>query len=331
MPKAGKQDEGIVIGVDGGGTHMSACAITVRGVFVLQVDDLPVSYAQQRGRIADPVARLCTRLLRGAGIEKKRVEAVAVCFTGVGRESDRQIVRRALRRKSLAPTLIVESDAVAALTGALGGGPGIVVIAGTGSIGLGRDGRGQIHRAGGWGFLIGDEGSGFAIARDALNAALQDFDGRGPATSLRRMFEEAFGLRRMDEVIPRIYPPRPDRGAIAKLAPIVFGAAQHGDTVASQILYRAGVELGRLVLALLPRLGDLAVPVPLALLGNLFQQKELLLSGFNAVLSSLSGRIEIVVPRFPPAVGAALLGLAGNQIQLDDAMLRRLDDTYGGK
>jgi N-acetylglucosamine kinase-like BadF-type ATPase len=328
MLVAGK-DKQFVLGIDGGGTHTSACLISTRGEFIAQLDDRPVSYARRGGLIADPIAQLGSRLLRKAGIKKKQLVAAAVCFTGVGRESDRQIVLQALRRKKLAPKIVVDSDAIAALAGALGARPGIVVIAGTGSIAFARDRHGGVHRVGGWGFLLGDEGSGFAIAREGLNAALQDFDGRGPKTQLRPIFEEKFRLARIDEIISQIYSRTPDRGKLASLAPLIFDAARNGDAVATEIIQRAGREYGRLIIAALAHLRDEVYPVPVALMGNLFQQKEMLLPGMMSALAEENNKIKLVEPRFPPAFGAALMGLSAMQIIVDEKLLRRVEESYG--
>lgn len=322
-----KKDKRFVLGIDGGGTHTSACLISTTGEYLAQIEGPPLQYARVRERVADGVARLTDRILRRAGVPKKALLAAAVCLTGVGRESDRKIVLQALRRKKLAPKIIVDSDAIAGLTGALGFAPGIVVIAGTGSISFARDQRGQIHRVGGWGYLIGDEGSGYAIARDGLNAALQDFDGRGSKTQLRQLFEEKFRVDRIDEVISQIQLPKPDRGAIASLAPLVFEAAKGGDVIAAEIIHRAGFELAKLIAAQLGHFQDVPPPLSVSFLGNLFQQKEMLMAGIIKVLAEDMQKIKIVEPRFPPMVGAALMALAAVDIATDEELLQRLKES----
>ncbi len=324
-----ESDKAFVLGIDGGGTHTSACLISTTGKFITQIEGPPLRYARVRERVADGIARLTDRILRRAEIPKKFLLAAAVCLTGVGRESDRKIVLAALRKKKLAPKIIVDNDAIAGLTGALGFAPGIVVIAGTGSISFARDQRGQIHRVGGWGYLIGDEGSGYAIARDGLNAALQDFDGRGPKTQLRQLFEEKFRVDRIDEIISQIQLPKPDRGAIAGLALVVFEAAKNSDAVAKEIIDRAGFELGRLIAAQLYHLQDVPPPITVSLLGNLFQQKKMLMAGMTNALAGEMQKIKIIEPRFPPVVGAALLALAAVNVATDEELLRRLEESYG--
>jgi len=322
-----EKDKRFVLGIDGGGTHTAACLISTAGEFVAQMEGGPLRYAQVRERVADGIARLTDRILRSAEVPKKALLVAAVCLTGVGRESDRKIVLQALRRKKLAPKIIVDSDAIAGLTGALGLAPGIIVIAGTGSIAFARDQHGQIHRAGGWGYLIGDEGSGYAIARDGINAALKDFDGRGQKTQLRQLFEEKFRVNRIDEIISKIQLPKPDRGAIASLAPLVFGAAKNGDAVAQEIIQRAGFELGRLIAAQLSNLRDVPPPITVSFLGNLFQQKDMLMAGILKALVGEMQKIKIVEPRFPPVAGAALIALAAIDVATDEEFLKRLESS----
>ena len=322
-----QKDKRFVLGIDGGGTHTSACLISTAGEFVAQIEGPPLRYARVRERVADGISRLTDRILRRAGVPKKTLRAAGVCLTGVGRESDRKIVLQALRRKRLAPKIIVDSDAIAGLTGAQGFAPGIVVIAGTGSISFARDHHGQIHRVGGWGYLIGDEGSGYVIARDGLNAALQDFDGRGPQTQLRQLFEEKFRVIRIDEIISQIQLPKPDRGAVASLAPLVFDAAKNGDAVAQKIIHRAGFELGRLIAAQLGHFQDVPSPISVSFLGNLFQQKEMLKAGIVKALAGEMQKIKIIEPRFPPVIGAALMALAAVGTSIDKKLLKRFESS----
>ena len=114
------------------------------------------------------------------------------------------------------------NDAAVALTGATAGGQGIIVIAGTGSIALGRDTAGRVVRAAGWGYIYGDEGSAFDIARQALRAALRMEEGWGPETSLRRVLLGATGVSTMNEVLHLFYTPEWPRSRVARRRRTVF-------------------------------------------------------------------------------------------------------------
>jgi N-acetylglucosamine kinase-like BadF-type ATPase len=128
-------------------------------------------------------------------------------------------------------------------------GWGVAVIAGTGSLAFGRDLAGRTARAGGWGFLFGDEGSAYAIAVDGLRAAAQAADGRGPATQLLPAFERRWNLPDAPALIPAVYAIAGDRAAVAALAAVVAAAAAAGDGVAQRILDEAAGRLADMVAA----------------------------------------------------------------------------------
>src|SRR5262249_25584071 len=142
--------------------------------------------------------------------------------------------------------LIVTNDAVIALAGATANGQGIIVISGTGSISFGRNGEGRSVRAGGWGYVYGDEGSGFDIARQALRASLRMDEGWGPPTHLRDLLLEATGARNANQMLHEFYTDTWPRSRVATLAPLVDRAATEGDGVAAQIIGNAAQDLALL-------------------------------------------------------------------------------------
>ena len=161
--------------------------------------------------------------------------------------------------------MLVTDDATIALDGALAGEPGIVVIAGTGSIAFGRNAQGRTARAGGWGYLFGDEGGGFWIVREAMRAALRWEEGWGSPTALRAMFLDATGTRNMNDLMHRCYTPEFPRQRVAGLALRVNYAAEKGDPTAREILAEAARELARLVHAVRSQLfeaGAISAHVP---------------------------------------------------------------------
>jgi N-acetylglucosamine kinase-like BadF-type ATPase len=257
------------LGFDGGGTSLRGCLINSAGEIVAVVSHPPAPFPKLREKIGEPVAALARDLQARAGLPAGPATAAGFCSTGVGRPAEREMVERALREKKLAAKIIVDSDAMAALTAAFGGGSGIIVIAGAGVIGFGRTPNGEIIRVGGWGYLLGDEGSGFALVQAALIAALKDWDGRGEKTTLRPVFEKHFNVTSIELIISKIYSSDFDRGKFAELAPLVFDAADQGDTVANEIIRNSGRGLGNLAAAAAKR-GKWNFPISLALIGNIF-------------------------------------------------------------
>ena len=164
------------------------------------------------------------------------------------------------------------SDAQAALEGAHAGGPGLIVIAGTGSIAMGKSPSDQWGRAGGWGPVLGDGGSGYSIGLEGLRAVLQAKDGSGSQTLLTAILQQVLGLVTWDEIVSQVYGGELDRETIASLAPHIFLTAEQGDQVSQRIVEKAGRELGRLVWALAETLEMLTPPV--SCLGGVFAARR---------------------------------------------------------
>jgi N-acetylglucosamine kinase-like BadF-type ATPase len=261
----------IAVGVDAGGS--GSRAVVVRdGVVVSRRDLGPINVLLH----ADAVDRLA-RAVMDAG-------AAAAGFGLAGLRSDehaRELTAELARRTGA--RVAVGDDTDAALAGAFAGRPGIVVIAGTGSGAAGRDAAGRTVRVGGHGFLLGDEGGGYWIGREAVRAALRAADGTGPATALTAVVERAFGSLAGAEQEVHRHPA--ERGLLARLVPEVAavaevpavpevpaiapvaGAAGQGDAVAARILAEAAAYLTELAAAVRARLGDL----PVAGVGGIFR------------------------------------------------------------
>ncbi len=201
----------------------------------------------------------------------------------------------------------ITDDAAIALAGATGGEPGLVVIAGTGSIAFGRNARGRTARAGGWGYLFGDEGGGFWIARQALRAALRWEEGWGVPTSLRARLLDATGARNMNHLLHRSYTSEFPRPRVAGLSVLVHHAAESGDSVAAEILDNAARELALLAVGVRGQLFATGEPTLVTYSGGVFGSR-MVLRRFDDWLASEAG-IRVKAPVFPvhgAAVGALL-------------------------
>lgn len=191
--------------------------------------------------------------------------AAWIGLAGVDRPNDRD--RLLPHLKTLAGVVRLTNDAELALT-ALDGAAGVAVIAGTGSIAVGRDARGTMARSSGWGHIIGDEGSGYELGRLALKAAARASDSRGPQTALLPAVMAEWQLPRADAMIDRVYPDG-DKGLIARLSALVFAAAREGDAVARAIVREGAAELALAALAVGEMLDFPDGKLPLALAGGL--------------------------------------------------------------
>ncbi|BDC50594.1 N-acetylmuramic acid/N-acetylglucosamine kinase [Bryobacterales bacterium F-183] len=192
----------------------------------------------------------------------------------------------------------VTHDAEIALVGATGGEPGVMVIGGTGSIAFGRDASGKTIRAGGWGYVFGDEGGGFDLARQALRAALRMEEGWGPATSLRSKLLAATGASDVNDLLHRFYTPEFPRQQIAGLSRQVDEAAREGDLVAMEILKAAAGHLAGYGRAVRDVVFGAESTVPVRTVGGVFQ--------IETVRTEFERLIEADAPAYLPAAGALL-------------------------
>jgi N-acetylglucosamine kinase-like BadF-type ATPase len=222
--------------------------------------------------------------------------------------------------------LEVISDAVIALAGATGCRSGVVVIAGTGSIAYGENEGGETARAGGWGWRLGDEGSGNYIGSRALIAAVRSHDGRGTPTALAEKVRTALGLTDMNELIDRVYLGGMGVDEVSALAALVGETAEEGDGEASRILEDAGAELGLAALTVARKLG-LSGDFIVAPTGGAFNL-GLLKASFDEVVKQGAAQCDIISPRFEPAVGAALLALKELGVEVGEGLLERVEASY---
>jgi N-acetylglucosamine kinase-like BadF-type ATPase len=243
---------------------------------------------------------------RAAGRPRARVGAAYLGLSGAGRPHEQAIVREWAERFRLADCVTVGGDAELLLAAGTPSGWGIAVVAGTGSIALGRSADGCSARAGGWGPTLGDEGSGYALATAGLRAVARSADGRGPATAMTESFLRRFDVRSAQDLIPKLRHECWDRPALAALAPLVLEAAEAGDPAARAIVDAAADELA-IAAASVARQLDLGGPVPLAFAGGLMLGSTSYQSLVLEALSKAGVMTEPVALVSEPAEGALRL------------------------
>ncbi|HET7025195.1 MAG TPA: BadF/BadG/BcrA/BcrD ATPase family protein [Gemmatimonadales bacterium] len=268
----------IFVGVDVGGTKTSAAVGSATEVLSRASG---TGAAVRPGRAlasAQTIAEVARKALAASGALTAR--AMVVGAAGAGRAAEREELQRALAAEKIADLVQVTTDIELALVAAFGTDPGIVLSAGTGSIALGRDATGATHRAGGYGWQMGDEGSGYGIGRAALGAVSRAHDRRGPATKLTLRVMAAAKARSFDDLINWATLATP--ADVASLAPGVMEMSAHGDAVAQGIVDYAVRELVLLATALAPLISKNAVPV--ALSGGILGEEGLLRAAVTAKL-----------------------------------------------
>ncbi len=304
-----------VIGLDGGGTKTAALLADGKGNVLVEEAGGPSNF-QIMGveKAAETIFSLIERCCKQFGCAVSDVECVTAGLTGAGRPGDQQRMREGLiafAREQKAPLnkVVIESDARIALEGAFKGKVGIILIAGTGSIAFGKDQEGNVHRAGGWGRTLGDEGSGYFIGRDGLNAMTKHLDERGKDTLLTDLIARTFDLSSQEKIITAVYRENFD---VASIAPLVIEAAEKKDPEAARILNKATFELSEHVRALLlkiERVSRARHKVPLAFIGSVISSESVLTKILRHKIMFSLPQISIVQPAASPAYGAVLLAI----------------------
>jgi glucosamine kinase len=297
-----------VLGIDAGGTK-TVCLLADEQGTILAEGRGGGANLQAHGELE--VEKVLHQVMEAA-LGERDVRPAAICLgiAGVDRPQDAEAVRGIMRRIGSKARTLVVNDALVALVAGAGEREGIVIIAGTGSIAYGRDASARAARAGGWGYLLGDEGSGFWIGRRALSAVVRAADGRGPATELTERVLVSLGLVRPSDLVHATYYRDLRRGAIAGLAPVVEDARAAGDAVASEILTQAAFELTAAAGSVITRLDMRGNVFPAILAGGIFLAIPWLANTVMRRLLEVAPRCESDVLGVEPALGAVNLALA---------------------
>lgn len=297
----------LILGVDGGGSKTRAILANPGGRIVATgtAGSSNTDLVGVRRAMTAIEAAVSDAFERAGRAARRPVAAACFGLAAVDTADDRTAMERRLRRRRIAGRLIVVNDAELVLAAGARHGVGVALIAGTGSICLGRTAEGAAARVGGWGHLLGDEGSGYRIAEEALSLATQTADGRRRATAILRAVLDHWRLANAEELLARIYESDVRPTAIAGVVPRIFELAHTGDRHAAAIVRRAAGHLARLVDTLVRRL-KLRRP-PLALGGSLLTQSRMLREHMLAQLTCPVGPVTIVRD---PARGAVRLARA---------------------
>jgi N-acetylglucosamine kinase-like BadF-type ATPase len=294
----------LFLGVDGGQSSTTALIGDEAGRVLGAGSGGPCNHVggpEGREKFIRAIAGCLGQACQAAGLEPAGVAFEAACLGFSGGPEDKQpILAELLRTRQL----IVTTDALIALAGATAGQPGIITIAGTGSIAFGRNAAGRAARAGGWGYIFGDEGGGFDIARQALRAALRQEEGWGTATVLHRVLLDATGALSANDLLHRFYTTEWPRDRVATLAKLVDEAARAGDAVAAGILENAAQQLAALAAMVRRQLFEPAEPARVAYIGGLFRSR-ILLERYSALVELEAGN-RCGAPVYGPAAGALL-------------------------
>jgi N-acetylglucosamine kinase-like BadF-type ATPase len=311
-----------VIGMDGGATKTAAMLSDLSGNVIAEDTGGP-SNPQVVGfeKVGEVIVGLVAELSGRAGCKTNDIVSLIAGLAGAGREGDKEQVKAAIanearKRKVVMGHVGIETDGRIALEGAFKGKPGIIIIAGTGSFALAKDHKGATHRAGGWGRVLGDEGSGYTIGRDGLNAVTKHLDGRGKPTKLTELIHSRFGLSNHEKIIGAIYRSNFD---VATVAPLVIEAAEAKDAECQRILNKATFELFEHVRVLVNRIEEskgARAKIPVAFIGSLISNENVYRKILTQKITYSMPQVSVIAPEAPPTYGAVLLSIRSAQDQL---------------
>lgn len=288
----------LVVGVDAGGT--STVAALSQDGNLLRTREGVAANPSSRGieAASDTIAQTITSALDGA-----IPQAIFVGAAGAGREQVAQLIEETLRSRFPAARITVRDDACIALRAAVSSGDGLVLIAGTGSVAYAeRDGVG--YRAGGYGYLLGDEGSGFAIGSAAIRMLLRSYDERAPRDEFTEEIAARLEAQNAMDVLAAVYGNPNAVTLIASLAPVVLNAGGRGDRSANKILQTAALELAETVRTLAKRAQLTGTEAPIVFAGGLLRSNSLLTYLLETRLRNELPSMPICKDDVEPYVGA---------------------------
>lgn len=300
-----------VIGIDGGATKTTAVLADLNRNILAEKSSGPANFLIiGTDKVAKTISDLILDLCNEAEVNIQNIEVVCMGLTGAGREEDAEKIRTAVldywkkNYSSKIKSLIVTSDARIALEGAFSGRPGIILIAGTGSIIFGKDRAGTLYRVGGFGRYIGDEGGGYSIGRLGLQAVAKSLDGRGPETKLFSILQQQFGINNAEDLINKVYKENLD---FATIAPYVIQCAEEGDEACREILRKEAEELVLHIKAIKDKIKVRTVYI--SFLGGLLSAENYYSKLLRKIILQKVEGVNVILPEHPPAYGAVLLAM----------------------
>jgi len=315
-----------VMAIDAGATETRCALADFEGNFVgfSAVPQVAEGATEWEARLASIRAAAATALA-GSERDVPTLDVVVVGAAGIGPDGERTDELESLVAEWLpqASRVRVVSDLVSAFWGALSMPVGVVVSAGIGSACFGRNVTGETCHVGGWGSILGDEGSAYDIGRRALRALGRAADGRGRPTGLSLALARQFDVHDTVEMARKFESEPPDRTTIASLLTTVSAAARRNDQVAIQILQGAARDLAIATATALRQLNLLEMPTSVSYSGEVFEAGRPLIEPFTRAVGEATSYAKVEPPLLPPIGGAFRLGLQMLSVTMDDSIVHR--------
>lgn len=301
--------ERFVIGVDGGGSKTTVVVANQQGKPLGKIQGGATNYHSVGGEAAfQALNQAIGEALGIAGIGREKIAAIGMGMSGVDRPSDRELFYSWAGKQFPQARLALVNDALILIAAGTENNWGIGVIAGTGSIVIGRNPYGAVKRAGGWGYLLGDEGSGYQVGLHAMQAVAKAFDGRNAPTSLTKRVLEMLSLASPANLVDYIYQATTSRGDIARLAGLVDEEAAAGDKMALEIIRQGATELALCAQSVAGRLG-FSGSIPCAIGGGFILHSLQMYRAFELAANSIQLNFEPIRKVVDPVDGAIRLAI----------------------
>lgn len=321
----------ILIGIDGGATNTRCIAADQEGRLLARGISGPSNQGFGTKNLRQLHAAIKNSISQTMASLNQNTEVKSVCLgmTGLNKTlQSYETIENVVLDIVTAENLEITGDMQIALEGASVGKPGIVIYAGTGVNCYGKDEGGNEAWAGGWGYVIDDEGGGYDIGRKALTAVFRAYDGREKNTMLTHKILEHFSCESLMEVCKHIYSGEEmPRSEIGCLAPLVSEAAKEGDKVAKKILFNASISLVKSVEAVARKLSLTPDNSNIYTAGGVFKAGQQLVTPFCKNLKKRLPKFQVVSARFPPAIGAIFLAADKAGLKVDKHFLRNIRET----
>lgn len=297
-----------IIGIDGGGTKTVGILATATGQHLARLESGPANYhVVGEAKTQEVLNDIIRELYEKAGVPSASSVRFCLGMAGLGRPADREVIGRICDELGICQNRILTHDAHIALVGGIGKQEGVIVISGTGAIVYGINVEGREARASGWGYLLGDEGSGYDIAIKGLQAVARAADGRGERTELTNRVLNRLELNEPSDLIRWVH--AASRDTIAQLAEVVFDTARTADTVAECIVDKAADELVCAAAIVIEQL-EFTEPFDIILSGGNLIHQTMFADKLRHRFAKIQPEASVQLPKHEPAYGAVLLARA---------------------
>lgn len=315
----------VFVGIDGGGTHSTAVAVDLEGHTLAKVVGGSINYysvgmERARNHLKEIIDQLLTK------VQSDDFESVYIGNSALSAKATPEALKSFTEGILESGNIYMHSDSYIALMAMTAGGPGILIISGTGSMGIAKGMTDELLTIGGYGYLLGDQGSAYPIALQGIQAAVAAEEGMATATLLQEAVKRHFAIGQMSELIDKFYNPPLERHVIAGFAAEVASCADQGDEVAQKLLKEAARDLAAHAIQLEKKLGIQGVPIGVS--GSVFMKNRSVYADFKEHISQACPSSKVSLIDYPPELGAIFACFHENQLILEPAVKQRMKETY---